>query len=151
RRPELKLEIAGDGSRRPALERLAAERLPAGGFRLVGRLAPDALAAALQRAEIFLSASRSDSTSLSLLEAMACGAVPVVSDIEGNREWVRGGEGARLFPPGDAAALARALEGALDDPAWRARARAHNRAVVEARADRARNMAAIEARFVALA
>ena len=36
--------------------------------------------------------------------------LPVVSDIAGNREWVAEGEGARLFPCGDAAALARALE-----------------------------------------
>src|SRR5262249_52037732 len=48
RRPELRLEIAGDGSRRASLERLAAERLPAGRFRFVGRLEPDALADALR-------------------------------------------------------------------------------------------------------
>ena len=72
----------------------------------------------LGRAEIYLSASLSDSTSVSLLEAMASCAVPVVSDIEGNREWVGEGEGARLFPPGDSAALARALEHALDDSDW---------------------------------
>jgi glycosyltransferase involved in cell wall biosynthesis len=74
-----------------------------------------------------------------------------VSDLEGNREWVIEGEGARLFPPGDARALARALERTLDDSAWRDRARRHNRQVVERRADHARNMAEIEARFQALA
>ena len=89
-----------------------------------GRLEPGHSPALLARAEIYLSASLSDSTSVSLLEAMACGAVPVVSDIDGNREWVAEGEGARLFAPGDPGSLARALERALDDPAWRESARA---------------------------
>ena len=82
---------------------------------------------------------------------MASGAVPVVSDIEGNREWVREGEGARLFPPGDVAGLAAAMESALADREWRERARTHNRSVVEARGDWTRNMAEIEALFERLA
>jgi glycosyltransferase involved in cell wall biosynthesis len=147
-RPELELVVAGDGSLRPELERRAAERLPAGRFRFVGRLDPDALAGWLGRADVYLSASLSDSTSLSLLEAMASGAVPVVSDIDGNREWVGHGEGARVFAPGDAAALDRALERALSDDAWREAARAHNRAVVERRGDWTRNMAEVENLFV---
>ena len=150
-RPELELVVAGDGSLRPALERRAAERLPAGRFRFIGRLDPDSLATWLGRADLYLSCSLSDSTSLSLLEAMASGAVPVVSDIEGNREWVRGGEGARLFAPGDAASLARELERALADPAWCESARAHNRRVVEARGDWTRNMATVEHLFEACA
>jgi glycosyltransferase involved in cell wall biosynthesis len=150
-RPATELVIAGDGSLRASLERLAAARLPAGRYRFTGRLTPDELAGWLARAEVYLSASLSDSTSLSLLEAMASGAVPVVSDIEGNREWVRDGEGARLFAPGDPASLAAALAAALADGPWRARARAHNRAVVEARGDWERNMAEVESLFGRLA
>ncbi|MEK7331404.1 MAG: glycosyltransferase, partial [Candidatus Eisenbacteria bacterium] len=151
RRPHLHLVLAGDGRRRGALERLAARLLPAGRYRFVGVLEPPALAAWLARAELYLSASRSDSTSVSLLEAMAGGALPVVSDIEGNREWVEEGEGARMFAPGDPGALAHALERALDEPAWAERACARNRRVVEERGDAARNMGRIEALFTALA
>lgn len=150
RRPETRLVVAGDGSLRAALERQAARLLPAGRVRFVGRLSPDALAEALARAEVSLSSSRSDSTSVSLLESMASGAVPVVSDIEGNRQWVRDGVEARLFAPGDAGALARALEAALADPAWREAARLAGRAVVEARADERVNMARIETLFTSL-
>jgi L-malate glycosyltransferase len=150
RRAHLHLVIAGDGSRRGALERLAARLLPAGRHRFVGLLEPPALAGWLARAEIYLSASRSDSTSLSLLEAMAAGALPVVSDIDGNREWVEEGDGARLFAPGDPEALGQALERALDDAAWSERARARNRRVVEERGDASRNLARIESLFVAL-
>jgi glycosyltransferase involved in cell wall biosynthesis len=109
------------------------------------------MASWLGRADVVLSASRSDSTSLSLLEAMAAGAVPVVSDIEGNREWVRDGDGARLFPVGDDAALAAAIEAALGDPAWAAAARERNARVVEARGDWHVNMGHVERAFEALA
>jgi glycosyltransferase involved in cell wall biosynthesis len=147
RRPEARLVIAGDGSQRASLERLARAALPAGRFTFAGRLEPAALADLLGRAEVYLSTSLSDSTSVSLLEAMACGALPVVSDIDGNREWVGEGDGARLFPPGDAAGLAGALERALDDSAWRESARARNLAVIAERGDWSANMGRIEALF----
>lgn len=151
RRPEAFLAIAGDGSLLPGHERLAASLLPAGRYRFLGRLAPADLALWLGRAEVYLSASLSDSTSLSLLEAMSAGAIPVVSDIEGNREWVGEGDGARLFPCGDAAALARALDAVLEDAAWRDGARARNAGVIAGRGDWHRNFARIEAAFEALA
>jgi glycosyltransferase involved in cell wall biosynthesis len=161
--PHTQLVIAGDGSRRQALERLAASRLPQARHRFVGRLGPAELAGWVARAEVYLSASHSDSTSQSLLEAMAAGALPVVSDIEGNREWVGEdpAEGtprsaamlgmARFFPRGDAAALASAIEAALADTAWAGRARARNAAVIAVRGDWHTNLARIEACFEALA
>lgn len=149
-RPRARLVVAGDGTLRPALERLARDTLPADRVTFTGRLTPEAMAEWLARAGVALSASHSDSTSLSLLEAMAAGAVPVVSDIPGNREWVADGDGARLFAPGDAAGVSRAVSAVLDDPAWAAAARARNRAVIASRADRARNMGAIESLFAAL-
>jgi len=151
RDPRAHLVVTGDGSLRAGLERQAAALLPGGRWRFAGCLAPDELAALLARADVYLSASRSDSTSVSLLEAMAAGAVPVVSDIEGNREWVAEDDGARLFPCGDAAALAIALEHALGDAEWAGVARARNRRVVEERADRELNLGRIEGLFAGLA
>jgi glycosyltransferase involved in cell wall biosynthesis len=151
RDPRAHLVVAGDGSQRAGLERRAAALLPAGRWRFVGRLAPGELATLLARAEVYVSASRSDSTSVSLLEALAAGAIPVVSDIPGNREWVAEGDGARLFPCGDPAALAGALERALGDEEWSAAARVRNRRVVEERANRESNLGRIEALFSALA
>jgi glycosyltransferase involved in cell wall biosynthesis len=149
-RPNTRLVLAGDGPSRSEIEQLAARRLPAGRYQFVGVLDAQGIAEWLARAEIYVSASLSDSTSLYLLEAMACGAVPVVSDLVGNREWVADGAGAHLFPPGDSAGLALALERTFDDAAWRDHARRHNRQIVERRADHSRNMAEIEARFEAL-
>ncbi|MBI5170813.1 MAG: glycosyltransferase [Candidatus Eisenbacteria bacterium] len=151
RRPDTRLVIAGDGSLLEAHRALAAELLPAGRYEFTGRITPAELARLLSRAEVYLSASLSDSTSLSLLEAMSAGALPVVSDIEGNREWVADGDGARLFPCGDAAAVERAVDAALGDAAWARRARARNAAVIAERGDWHRNFARIEQAFAALA
>lgn len=149
--PHARLVVAGDGSRRRALEALAAARLPAGRYQFVGLLAPEALAGWLARAELYLSASRSDSTSQSLLEAMAAGALPVVSDVAGNREWLGEGEGGRYFTVGDAAGLARAAGAVFADASWAEAARARNAAVIAARGDWDVNLARIEALFSALA
>lgn len=148
--PGAQVVFAGDGSQRAALERHAAARLPADRHRFVGRLAPTELAAWLARAEVYVSASHSDSTSQSLLEAMAAGAVPVVSDIAGNREWVTEAS-ARWFAVGDAAGLARALAAALDDTAWAASARARGAEIIAARGDWRVNLARIERLLEAVA
>jgi len=150
RHPQLRLELAGDGSLRQDLEELAAQLLPAGRFAFLGRLDADAMAAKLAAADVYLSASLSDSTSVSLLEAMASGALPVVSDLPGNREWVGEGEGAWLFAPGDAAGVGAALERAFGDPLAAEAARARNAAVIAERGDEAVQMAKIERLFLDL-
>jgi L-malate glycosyltransferase len=58
---------------------------------------------------IYLSASLSDSTSVALLEAMAAGLIPVVSDIEGNREWIEHDKNGFLFTPRSPDSLAEAI------------------------------------------
>lgn len=147
-RASFALEIAGDGSLRGALE-AAATDLPR--TRFLGALPESGIASALQRADVYISASLSDSTSVSLLEAMACGAFPVVSDIPANREWIDDGVNGLLFPCRDAAALAARLCEALADPARREAAATHNRALVERRASRALCFGAIEAGLEQLA
>ncbi len=151
RDPAAQLLITGDGSLTPELEHLAARLFPPGRARFLGRIGDAELAELLGRAEVSLSASRSDSTALSLLEAMAAGAIPVVSDLEGHRQWVSEGDGARCFAPGDASSVTAALERALADPAWCEQARARNRAVILERGDRRVNMRRIEELFERLA
>jgi glycosyltransferase involved in cell wall biosynthesis len=82
---------------------------------------------------------------------MACGAIPIVTDLDGNREWVAEGDGAHLFPAGDERRLADAIEDAAERADWRGQARERNRRVVETRANAALNMPRIEALLSALA
>lgn len=90
----------------------------------------------MQGADIYVSMSRSDGTSSSLLEALACGLFPIVSDIPANRDWVEAsGENGFLVPLDDDDALARALTSAISNPELRRSAAAHNRQMVQERAD----------------
>lgn len=57
-------------------------------------------------ADLYISPSHVDGTSVTLLEALASGLPCLVSDIPGNREWIEEGANGWLFPDGDADALA---------------------------------------------
>ena len=59
----------------------------------------------------YISMTESDGASLSLMEAMAVGAIPVVSDIEPNREWVKNGVNGVLVPLDDEAVAISGVEG----------------------------------------
>lgn len=51
----------------------------------------------LRRSKCYISATKSDGSSLSLLEAMGNGAIPIVSNIPSNREWIVDGINGKLF------------------------------------------------------
>ncbi|HEY59562.1 MAG TPA: glycosyltransferase family 4 protein [Anaerolineae bacterium] len=59
-----------------------------------------------QAADIFLSASHIDGSSVALMEALACGCPALVSDISSNKEWITHGKQGWLFQDGDAEDLA---------------------------------------------
>lgn len=66
--------------------------------------------ALLKTVELFISASRSESMSLTVVEAMAAGRPIIVSDIPPHRELTDGGRLGRLFAAGDPIALADAWD-----------------------------------------
>ncbi len=134
--PELQLTLAGEGRERAALEARAEEKDLTGRVTFTGRLEQPELARLLAAHPVYLSASPAEGASLSLLEAMACGCLPVVTDIPANRDWVEDGVGGLLFPPGDVPALAAALERAFTDRALRERAARLGPALVAARGSR---------------
>jgi glycosyltransferase involved in cell wall biosynthesis len=107
---------------------------------LVGAVSLDRVGALLRESQVYVSASSSDGTSSSLLEALASGAFPVVSAIRANERWVTDGETGLLFTPGDSGALERALERALGDEPLRRAASAVNRDLVEREGNQAITM-----------
>ncbi|MEW6286903.1 MAG: glycosyltransferase family 4 protein [Chloroflexota bacterium] len=60
-------------------------------------------------ADLYISPSHVDGTSVTLLEALASGLPCLVSDIPGNREWIEEGVNGWLFPDGNADALAEKI------------------------------------------
>ncbi len=145
-RARVEVRLAGSGSQEESLRRLPLE--PAARF--LGWLEPAALDAELQRAHVYVSTARSDSTSVSLLEAMAAGCFPIVTDIAGNREWIRDGENGLLFPSAHDEALARCLERACKDATLRSEAARRNRDIIRERADWEKSMTSVERLFADL-
>ena len=101
--------LAGDGPLRTELEALARREGISMHLVFTGWIEGERLVALYREHDAYVSLSRSDSTSQSLLEGMAAGLVPVVSDIAGNREWVTHRREGLLVPVGDAEAVACAL------------------------------------------
>lgn len=62
-----------------------------------------------QMSDLYISASRTDGSSISLIEALASGRPAIVSDIPGNREWIEPGINGWLFNDGDESDLARTI------------------------------------------
>ena len=124
--PDARLVVANSGALREALERQAAELGLAARIEFVGRLDAAAQSAHYGRARWYLSVPRSDSVSVSVLEAMGHGCIPLLSDLPANRELVRDGANGLIVPDGrvalDVAALerlqARAASIAVDNRAW---------------------------------
>jgi len=88
-----------------------------------------------RRAQVLVSPSTHDGTPNTVLEGMACGCFPVVGNIEALREWITPSVNGLLVDPADPQALADAIVQALDQPALRQAAAAHNRQLVAERAE----------------
>lgn len=145
--PGLAVTLAGSGPLEAELRALARSFGLDDVITFVGRLPHAELSALVSTAAVYVSTSTSDSTSIALLEAMATGPTPVVSDIPGNREWIDDKQGGRLFAVGDAEGLAQALIATLGDAPFRRAAADLNRARVEKDGDWAKNVATIERRY----
>lgn len=109
--PRARLTVAHDGSLRPALEAEVRARGLAGRVHFTGRLDPAAQAAEYARARWYLSLPESDSVSVSVLEALAYGCVPLLSDLPANRELVDSGRNGLILAAGPGASGAPAPAG----------------------------------------
>lgn len=113
-----KLVIVGGGPEENRLKKLAHDLKLSEGVHFVGMVPHHEVAGYLRASEIYLSMSLSDGSSTSLLEAMACGTFPIVSDIAANREWIVDGDNGFLVPPFDARQLAQRIVDALNDSSF---------------------------------
>lgn len=125
------LHLLGGGPDEAALKSLAAQLQLGDAVRFLGRVGDASMISMLQRSRVSVSVPRSDATSVSVLESMACGLPVVATDLPANRQWIDADSGL-LLPVRDADALARALVRLFDDPKF-ARAQGHRNRDVAAR------------------
>lgn len=144
----VELRIFGEGVLRPTLEGLARGAGFEAAAVLPGHRPSSEVAATLAASHLYVSVAESDGLSHSLLEAMACGAYPVVSDHPSNRSWIEDRRTGHLVRSGDT--LSDVISDALANPERRARAAVENRRLVEERGDMQRNLLAFEAALEAV-
>jgi len=123
----VRVEIAGAGPQRPAMERHLRRHGGDAWVRLRGRLTPDELRELYRRADVFVAPARLESFGIAALEARTAGLPVVAMAGTGIGEFVRPPDEGILA--GSDAAMAAALARLAADPAARARIAAHNRSV----------------------
>jgi glycosyltransferase involved in cell wall biosynthesis len=128
-----RLAIVGDGAERAALEALAREHGVSDRIVFTGQVADPF--AFMMRARVAVCASVYEGLCNAIIEALACG-TPVVSTNcpYGPSEILQGGRYGTLTPVGDAAAMAAAIEVALNDVPDRGALRARGLNYTTARA-----------------
>ena len=131
--PQAQLVVANMGSQLAAMQQWVARENLAPRVQFVGRLSADEQMHWYDRAQWYLSLPQSDSVAVSVLEAMAHGCIPLLSDLPANRELVQDRQNGWIVPQ-EWGVTSRAQEDVADEavvlPALLAQAAdiaAHNR------------------------
>jgi glycosyltransferase involved in cell wall biosynthesis len=137
--PDVHLILLGGGSQGPKIRQIlmnggVMERVHFG-----GQVGQRDLPRWYHRADIYISPSHVDGSSISLLEALACGMPSLVSDIPGNREWIEDNVNGWLFRDGDVEDLAEKILNAIKNRRSFKRIGELARKTVEERADWRKN------------
>jgi glycosyltransferase involved in cell wall biosynthesis len=138
-RADLRLVMLGNGSQAALLRQIFQQDGVQEQVLFPGQISQADLPRYYRSADLYISASHSDGTSISLLEAFASGLPALVSDIPGNREWVTSEQNGWLFPDGDADALAQGILHAVDQRQRMPEMGCVARRTAEQRADWAKN------------
>jgi len=111
--PDFRLKIVGDGGERQKLEQLSAELNLTEHVEFLGERSD--VSQLLPQAGFFVSSSRTEGISLTLLEAMAVGLPVVTTRVGGNPEIVVEGKTGRLVAANSPEGLALAMRDLLKD------------------------------------
>ena len=144
REPKTKFLIAGDGTEKKTLQREVESMNINSSVEFLGRVPHEKMPDLLSDADIYVSTSLHDGTSVSLLEAMGAGAFPVVTDISANREWIISGENGFLFSEHEEESLAIMIIDAIRSHQLLEKSRTRNRLIVEQKALWQENIKQIE-------
>jgi len=132
--PKAQFIIAGEGPEKENIEKEAENLNVSSSVRFLGQVPHEEMPNILAQADIYVSTSLYDGTSISLLEAMGSGAFPIVTDIPANREWITNGKNGFLVPTDEEGFLARRIIDAIRNHALLEKSRENNLFIVEEKA-----------------
>lgn len=113
--PHLEVKIAGGGSLTESLKTLVNELALDKVVTFTGKIPQPEMVRLLNQTNLFVTVSLSDGNSLSLAEALNCGAVCIATDIPANRQWITHGQNGFLVAIDDVEGLAKLLLDAHTD------------------------------------
>lgn len=135
--PNLRLLLVGDGPQSLQIKRILE---PVADFvHMFGWMDRADLPSAYGAADLFITPSHCDGSSVSLLEALACSCPVLASDIPSNQEWILPGQTGDLFADGSLESLIKKILVMADDPHL-ARYGERARRLAEQRADWSKNI-----------
>lgn len=111
--PNVDLLLIGGGSQGQAIRQILQRGGVLDRVTMPGQVTQKELPRFYHMADLYISPSHVDGSSVSLMEALACGLPCLVSDIPANKEWVEEGVNGWLFPDGNADALAAKILDAI--------------------------------------
>ncbi len=147
---KVKFIIVGEGSQKKELENMTANQNLFEIVEFAGAVSEDELIRLLNAADVYISTSYSDSTSVSLLEAFACGLIPIVTDIPGNKEWVKDGVNGFLAPIDRPERLAEKIIEVCNRLTAKQEMTDYNRRLVEEKADFYGHLSTLRRKFLEL-
>ena len=133
------LTLAGTGPREPHVRALVRDLALSSVIRFPGFVSNDELPQLLAQHDVYVSMAESDGVSASLLEAMAVGLLPVVTDNEANRVWITSNHNGLLAEASSPSSVAAVIQRGIADVDVRARAWHVNPPLVREQADSIRN------------
>ncbi len=145
--PDVHVVCPGMAGSRYAENMIINTRLDRRRVHLLPTLEHQQMADAFRSSRLSVSLSEHDGTPNTLLEAMACGALPIVGDVASVQEWIRDGVNGLVVPVLDPAVVSAALTRALRDETLAQSARKENERLVQDRADYHINMRDVESRY----
>ena len=112
--------------------------------RWLGEIPYDEIPFIYNLAHAMVSVPRWDGTPMALLEGMACGVPPVVSNVPSVLEWIKDGVNGWVVPIGDAKTLAQSIKKCIKSESLRKAFAEENIRLVAARASHSAHMAEAE-------
>jgi glycosyltransferase involved in cell wall biosynthesis len=143
----LEVDLVGSGSLAEMLKNRAHEKNVSHLVNFLGRIPNDELPTLLAQCPIYLSVPATEGVSSSLFEAMASGCFPIVTDLPGNRAFIKPKQNGDLVPVNNAHALANAIAAFSSNPSQFVEAIIENRKFIDDNANRTNNMKVFWAKY----
>ena len=141
------LTISGGGTQLSKLKNLAKDLDIENKVNFTGRIPNTELPKLLQQSNIYISMPITEGVSASLFEAMATNCYPIVTDIVGNKSWIKHRKNGQLVTIDDFEMLAEELIWAFENETYRNHAVENNRLFLEKNVDYTINMKIIANKY----